>query len=520
MGNANEVNHILAAIDRADSGSLRKDITVLGAGMAGLVATYELTRLGHNVTLIEARDEVGGRAWTKHFKNGDYHELGAMRIPKSHFFTRYYIDKCNLNLRRFVNHHDDPDSLYHLRGVASSHKEALTKLVPMFKLSARELSIVTDAGTPLALMSVLGGAIEAVLEDTESMNALFHKGPMTDLIRHYDGITLYEYLVEQLDTIEAVELVGGITGLENLWEKAFSMFLRDEITQQEPSGLDEIVGGTDLLPTGILTLIEKRNNVKILFGTVVEEVHNRSGSVQLVTCSRKDRAQKIRFDTDYVICTLPFSVLRRLNLTGLSAGKNRAIRCLGYASSAKVLFSCRERFWEHKYNIHGSASQQDDINRQVYYPSDNVPTGTEISVALGGVHTGFSIFDKKAQVQGESGKSGALVGSYVWGPDARRLGAVSPEQRVEIVKHAVAKIHPEILDDGMILESASIYWDEYEWASGAFCFMQPTDFQRYYADTIKVEGRLFFAGEHCSLDQGWIQGAVHSALLAVKDLVS
>ena len=97
---------------------------------------------------------------------------------------------------------------------------------------------------------------------------------------------------------------------------------------------------------------------------------------------------------------------------------------------------------------------------------------------------------------------------------------MSKEDRARIVRDCVSKIHPEILEDGMILDSASMFWDEFDWAGGAFCFMKPKDFQLYYQDTIKPEGRLYFAGEHCSLDQGWMQGAITSALEAVRKLVA
>src|SRR5689334_3364228 len=59
----------------------RKQVVVLGAGMAGLVAAYELKRQGHDVVVLEAQNRVGGRVYTcREFAPGLYAEFGAMRI--------------------------------------------------------------------------------------------------------------------------------------------------------------------------------------------------------------------------------------------------------------------------------------------------------------------------------------------------------------------------------------------------------------------------------------------------------
>ncbi|MDQ5895912.1 MAG: FAD-dependent oxidoreductase, partial [Actinomycetota bacterium] len=50
---------------------------VVGAGLAGLTAAYEMGREGWNVTVLEARDRVGGRTWTRTLANGAPIEMGA-----------------------------------------------------------------------------------------------------------------------------------------------------------------------------------------------------------------------------------------------------------------------------------------------------------------------------------------------------------------------------------------------------------------------------------------------------------
>ena len=78
----------------------RKKIIILGAGLAGLVAGYELTQLGHDVTLLEARNRPGGRVHTLRdpFSDGLYAEEGAARIPTNHDLTLKYIHLFQLPL--------------------------------------------------------------------------------------------------------------------------------------------------------------------------------------------------------------------------------------------------------------------------------------------------------------------------------------------------------------------------------------------------------------------------------------
>lgn len=68
-------------------------ILIIGAGMAGLVAGYELSQLGHDVTILEARNRPGGRVQTlrEPFSDGLYAEAGAARIPTNHELTLKYV---------------------------------------------------------------------------------------------------------------------------------------------------------------------------------------------------------------------------------------------------------------------------------------------------------------------------------------------------------------------------------------------------------------------------------------------
>jgi monoamine oxidase len=90
-------------------------VIIIGAGMAGLCAAYELEQRGHTVTILEAEAEhLGGRVRTMRFADGQYGELGAMRIPANHHLTRQYIGKFGLTLRPFIQY--NPNAYYYAHG--------------------------------------------------------------------------------------------------------------------------------------------------------------------------------------------------------------------------------------------------------------------------------------------------------------------------------------------------------------------------------------------------------------------
>ncbi len=505
----------LQRIRQIDQGKPRKRVAILGAGMAGLAAGHELEALGHTVEILEANPQrVGGRVRTHRFSDGTYGELGAMRIPVHHHYTRHYIRKLGLKLRTFVSAHQNLKCFYNIRGIHTRIDNAKTNLYPNFELSADQRNYPIP---PVMFGKALGGIVESLTDDEKE--SLLTEELATDRLRDLDRTTLGEFLRVHTGA-DASILLGCATGLESFFDKAVTMFLRDAV-QDEGDHLDEIVGGMDELPNRLSQTIRGR----IRMGVRVDAI-SRDGSEIIVSTSSEDQRLEPRRE-QYVLCTLPFSILRHMELD-FSPEKMRAIRSLGYGSSTKVLLHCTERFWESKYGIIGGASMMDLPTRATYYPSDVVGEALEEAVQPTPTTQYSTLYNPRAVIRvsaahietAKQRRPGVLLGSYTWGQEARRMGALSRTERKGLVVDNIAQIHPEIKDPGIVDDDASIFWDSYEYTRGAFSFLNPGDQISLYPHTFTPEGSVFFAGEHCSLENAWIQGALISALRAVEQIVS
>lgn len=96
---------------------------VIGAGLAGLAAAREITRRGHHVVVLEARDRIGGRIWTSTTWPDAPLDLGATWI---HGVTGNPISDLadQLGARRLVTSYNRA-ILYNTTGRLLSEAEAV-----------------------------------------------------------------------------------------------------------------------------------------------------------------------------------------------------------------------------------------------------------------------------------------------------------------------------------------------------------------------------------------------------------
>ncbi len=176
-----------------------RHIVVVGAGIAGLTSALLLKEAGHHVTILEARNRLGGRIYTyRGFAGRMYGEFGAMRFPKQHHLAQHLIhDRFGLATTPFGM--DDPDTFVFLNGKGVRRSE--------FTPESFEFGLPPgERGRPPA--DILHDAMRPLID------LLAEPGGWEKLIDRYDRYSLLGFLIEQGLSDAAISLLGPLFNLE------------------------------------------------------------------------------------------------------------------------------------------------------------------------------------------------------------------------------------------------------------------------------------------------------------------
>jgi monoamine oxidase len=256
--------------------------------------------------------------------------------------------------------------------------------------------------------------------------------------------------------------------------------------------MEELVGGSDRLPAALADKLRSKPRM----GCEVIRLEQ-GNETQKAAAVYVENNTTQREEGDFVICTIPFPVLSRLDIP-FSATKQRAIRELAYDSATRVLAVTNRRFWETDDGIYGGSTSSDLPISTIHYPSDNA----------------------QAKDPAISANPSVLLAAYAMGSQAHRLAYLSPQERHRVVQQNLARIHPQVNQNGMIRQMKSWSWDNHRWSLGAWALMKPYQHMSLYEHVVAPEGRIYFAGEHTSTNQAWMQSALEAALRAVKDILT
>jgi monoamine oxidase len=450
-------------------GSVQNRVLVIGAGLAGLAAAWELDAAGHDVTVLEARTRPGGRVQTFRgpFAGDLYAEAGAVAFSQAYTQASRYVDTLGLERAEWAR--PDLPSLYHLKGRRFSAGPNQQPGWP-YDLSADEQGL-----GPMGIMKkYLFGTLPSEIANPEAWN----EPPLSKL----DQVSLSAYMRQQGASPGAVELIA---------DTQFFGFRIDR-TSTLSSALAEfglfftgapyvLEGGNDRLPSAMADRLGQR----VHYGVEVTRIQDTGSSVEVVA-ERGDRTET--YEADRVICTVPLGVLRGLDIAPqMSSEKHAAIAEMPYITATRTFVQVRQAFW-YDEGVTGAAS-------------------TDL---------GIGTVDRHPWTDAAGPQERTILESYTTEATAARQASRSDDEVIEGVLDGLESVHPGISDhfEGAVVKA----WGRDPYALGHVSWPGPGDVTGHLAALQQPHGSIHFAGEHTSVLRSTMEGALRSGIRAATEV--
>ncbi len=485
-------------------------VAILGGGIAGLTAAFELIKLGCDITIIEAEERLGGRIYTYYFdKNQElYGELGAMRIPVSHQSTWHYVNLFDLSTSSFIQ--DNPNAWIYIRNKRvrndTEGRNVSREIYPEFPLTPWERSRSWQELVAYGLNSPM-----YTMAPRARQEILYSLQKYSPKMVYWTGKNNRQILETMKLSQGAINLISSIAPtVGSFFYNSYS-----EVLQKIYTGdfiyLYQIDGGYSKLTGELVKALTKKDTkaykgidynklgqVEMKLGYTVQAIRQRMDKKVLVEYTANNEGKTIakHEDFDYVICTLPYSTLRTIEVNPLfNERKMQAIREVTYEDIHKTLFLCKRRFWLEQ-GIYGGGSTTDEAIAGIWYPSDGV-------------------YDPDVP--------GVLIATYNLALNATRIADLTKERSIQVIKRQVEKVHglsKGYMDD-IVMDYKTINWGTEPNFMG-ICYYradQKTVFSTAM-DKPVYHDRMYFAGVHISETHGWVQGAIKTAMEAASQVAN
>lgn len=466
-------------------------VLILGAGVAGLIAAYELRKAGYKVKILEYQDRPGGRAksvyqgsvftdingvkQTCQFAPGQYLNVGPWRIPYHHQNTLAYCKMFGVTMEPFLelnfNSYVYSDTG---GGVPRRFREVFTD----FNGYLTEL-LAKAVNTGQLNDPIVGENKELLLEALKTYGIL-------------DKNYRYEKSIETSDFRGYEKPVGGglsgrpvpsepITFKDLLESKTWGL-MRTHFAHEFQQTMFEPKGGMEKMGQAFAQPVKDI----IEFGAEVVAIRQNERQVEVDYNKKGDqRTEK----ADWCVCTIPLPMLRRVSLQ-VNDKLQQAINAVPYEHVVKVGAQYKRRFWEQDDHIYGGVSITTQPNAIFSYPSD--------------IDNFFG-----------DGK-GVLLNAYMFQENGKEFMGMTPEQRIDVSLGYLEKIHPQVRKE--YENGFSMPWDLVPWIRGAYSLWTDELREQHYKSLCEIDNRLVLAGEHASYIPGWFEGAITSTLDAIARL--
>jgi monoamine oxidase len=464
-------------------------VAILGGGIAGMVAGYEMKALGFDCTVLEARQRPGGRSWTVRpgdrieftdgslqyceWKPGSYQNFGPARLPSIHTTMLGYCRKFGVAMEVEVN---------------SSRSTLLQNDSANGGRAVEQRQAINDTrGHVSELLSkcIAKGALndDLTAEDRDRMMSFLRMYGPLDKAGKYAGSERAGFKVKAGAGNELGTLSSPIDMHTLLDENFWGEILFEETFDQQAT-MFQPVGGMDR----IAYAFAKQLGDTLHYGAEVKEIRKASSGVRVVYTEAG--AQKT-LDADYCLCGMPLQILKKIPNDFSAPVKNVIDQCT-YAHAYKIAWESR-RFWEQEYNIYGGLEFVSNGPSPVWLPS-------------GGM---FS-------------ERGVLVSGYGFGFDSDSAFEKLPlQQKFDASRASVEKLHPghgKELEKPLYVNWGLVRFNEGAWVNnyvpGEFSYTDQGG--PAYETLIAPDGPIYFIGDHVTHVLGWQEGAALSSLRAIQ----
>ena len=439
-------------------------VVILGAGLAGMTAAYELGKVGYDCRVLEARARPGGRVFTVRrgtvseeegpgqtagFDDDLYFNAGPMRISHHHHTTLAYCRELGVSTEVFV---PDCESAYlaFARGPLVGRRIRLREARADFDGYIAEL--LSKALSQPALDQPLTAADrDRLLTYLRGLGALDQRGQYRGSSRRGP---------DSQGASSAPLPLGDLLGIPDF-------YVQTDWSSQPT--MMQVAGGMDRLPTALAARLEKR----IVYRAAVREIRQSDRGVWVIHADAEGRPRRV--DADYCVSTIPLPVLSGLQ-KDLSAPVQSAIAAATYDGAGKIGLQFKRRFWEQDDEIYGGRSWTNQEIGQIIYPS-----------------------------HGFHGRKGVLVGYYLdFGKTMRER---PPAERQRLALEQGGRVHPQYPTE---FEAAfSVAWIRVPWSRGSWR-SESSAAHDALAVLRQPDGRVHFAGDYMTDMSSWMQGAFES----------
>jgi monoamine oxidase len=447
------------------------EIVVIGAGLAGLAAARRLVAGGHEVTVVEARQRVGGRTEGLLLEDGTPLELGGQWVGEGH--TRMVELIGELGLSTFRTWNDEGRLLLDLQGKRSTMKpvkDAVPRLSP-FALADLAQGLLRfgrlAARTDLQRPWLTPGA--AVL-DGQTWETWIRRNLRTKAGRAY-----FHIACEAVFAAEA----SDISLLHALFYAHSNADLGTLLAVDRGAQQDRVTGGSVRVAEVMAAALGER----VVLGRPVRRIEHDDGGVRVIA---RDGTQ---YRGDAVIVTLPPALAGRLEYDPpLPSWRDQLTQRMPAGSVIKAYAIYPEPFWR-SAGLNGQAASDTGPVKVTF---DNSPP---------------------------SGTPGVLMG-FVEGKEARAWARRSQAERQEAVTGCFVRYFgPQAARPQQYVERD---WMAEEFTRGCYgAHFAPGTWTSYGEAWRAPAGRIHWAGAECAPQwNGYMEGAVRSGEAAADTVAS